>query len=44
MGGDNGGGGGWGGRSEGCQGTGIKDTWTKPEGDRIEGRRWGWLW
>ena len=21
----------------------MKDTWTKPKGSRIEGRRWGWL-
>ena len=27
----------------GCQGTCIKDTWTKPKGDRIKGGRWGWL-
>ena len=25
------------------QGTCIKDTWTKPKGDRIESGRWGWL-
>ena len=23
--------------------TSIKDTWTKPKGGRIKGRRWGWL-
>ena len=38
MGGDNGGE-----RGKGCQGTCIKDTWTKPKGGRIEGERWGWL-
>ena len=38
MGGDNGGEG-----EKGCQGTCIKDTWTKPKGVRIEGGRWGWL-
>ena len=32
-----------GGMGKGCQGTCIKDTWTKPKGDRIEGGRWGWL-
>ena len=30
-------------RGKGCQGTCIKDTWTKPKGGRIEGGRWGWL-
>ena len=32
-------------RRKGCQGTSIKDTWTKPKGGRIEGERWechGW--
>ena len=24
-------------------GTSIKDTWTKPEGVRIKGGKWGWL-
>ena len=28
---------------KGCQGTCIKDTWTKPKGGRIEGGMWGWL-
>ena len=28
---------------KGCQGTCIKDTWTKPKGGWIEGGRWGWL-
>ena len=34
-----------GGRGKGHQGTYIKDTWTKPKGDRIKGERWvvlGW--
>ena len=26
-----------------CQGTCIKDPWTKPKGGRIEGGRWGWV-
>ena len=30
-------------RGKGCQGTCIKDTWTKPKEGRIEGRRRGWL-
>ena len=30
-------------RGKCCQGTFIKDTWTKPKGVRIEGGRWGWL-
>ena len=25
------------------QGTIIKDTWTKPNGCKIEGERWGWV-
>ena len=33
VGGDNGG--------KDCQGTYIKDIWTKPNGGRIEGGRWG---
>ena len=32
-----------GGKWEGCQGTCIKDTWTKPKGVRIKGGRWRWL-
>ena len=36
VGGDNGGKNG-----KGCQGTCIKDTRTKPKGDRIEDGRWG---
>ena len=33
-------------KGKGCQGTHIKDPWTKPkggkmEGRRMEGRRWG---
>ena len=34
-------------RGKGCQGTCIKDTWTKPKGDRIESGTWrwlGWVW
>ena len=27
-------------KGKGCQGTRIKDPWTKPKGCRIEGRRW----
>ena len=27
---------------KGCQGTCIKDTWTKVKAGRMEGRRWGW--
>ena len=30
-------------RGKGCQGTCIKDTWTKPKWGRIEGGRWEWL-
>ena len=31
-----------GGKGEkGCQGTCIKDPWTKPKGSRVEGGRWG---
>ena len=30
-------------RGKGCQGTCIKDTWTKPKGDRKEGGRWEWV-
>ena len=26
-------------REQGCQGTWIKDTWTKPKGGRMEGGR-----
>ena len=32
-----------GGKGEGFSGTSIKDTWTKPKGGRIKGRKWGWL-
>ena len=39
MGGDKG----VGGVRRGCQGTCIKETWTKPKFGRIEGGRWGWL-
>ena len=35
VGGDNGG------QGEGFSGTSIKDTWTKPKGDRIKGGKWG---
>ena len=28
---------------KGCQGTCIKDPWTKPKGGRIKGGRRGWL-
>ena len=28
---------------KGHQGTCIKDTWTKPKGDKIKGEKWGWL-
>ena len=28
---------------EGFSGSCIKDTWTKPKGDRIQGEKWGWL-
>ena len=30
-----------------CKGTCVKDPWTKPNGGRIEGGRWGrgkWWW
>ena len=27
-------------KGKGCQGAYIKDTWTKPKGDRFEGGRW----
>ena len=37
VGGDNGG------KGKGHQGTCIKDPWTKPKGNKIEGGRWGWL-
>ena len=30
-------------RGKGCQGTCIKDTWTKLKWGRIEDGRWGWL-
>ena len=30
-------------REQGCQGTWIKDTWTKPKAGRIKGERWEWL-
>ena len=30
-------------RGKGHPGTCIKDTWTKPKGDKIEGGRWGWV-
>ena len=30
-----------GGRGKGCQGTCIKDPWTKPKLGRIEGGKWG---
>ena len=32
-------------RGKGCEGTCIKDSWTKPNGRRLEGGRWvlvGW--
>ena len=32
-----------GGKGEGLSGTCIKDTWTKPKGDRVRGGKWGWL-
>ena len=32
-----------GGKWEGFSGTSMKDTWTKPKGVRINGRKWGWL-
>ena len=38
MGGDN-----RGKKGKGCQGTCIKDPWTKSKGGRIEGGRWGWV-
>ena len=28
-------------KGKGRQGTCAKDPWTKPKGERIEGRRWG---
>ena len=31
------------GKGEGFSGTSIKDTWTKPKGGRIKGRKRGWL-
>ena len=30
-------------KGKGHQGTSIKDTWTKSQGGRIEGERWGWV-
>ena len=30
-------------KGRGCQGTCIKDTWTKPKEGRFKGGRWGWL-
>ena len=30
-------------KGKGCQETCIKDPWTKPNGGRIEGGRWGWV-
>ena len=30
-------------RGKNCQGTCIKNPWTKPKGVRIEGGRWGWV-
>ena len=30
-------------KEKGCQGTCIKDTWTKSKRLRIEGGRWGWV-
>ena len=30
-------------KGKACQGTCIKDTWTKPKWGRIKGREWGWL-
>ena len=30
-------------KGEGFSGTSIKDTWTKPKGDRIKGGKWRWL-
>ena len=32
-----------GGKGEGFSGTTIKDTWTKPKGDKIKCRKWGCL-
>ena len=31
-------------KREGFSGTCIKDTWTKPNGGRTKGGKWGWLW
>ena len=41
-------GGEWGGdnggkKGKGHPGTCIKDPWTKPNGSRIDGRRWEWM-
>ena len=30
-------------KGEDLSGTRIKDAWTKPNGGRMEGGRWGWL-
>ena len=30
-------------RGKGCQGTCVKEPWTKPKGGRIDDGRWGWL-
>ena len=30
-------------KGKGCQGTCIKDTWTKSKEGRIKGGKWGWL-
>ena len=30
-------------KGKGCQGTWVKDPWTKPKGGRIEGGRCGWV-
>ena len=38
MGGDN-----RGKKGKGCQGTCIKDPWTKSKGGRIEDGRWAWV-
>ena len=30
-------------KEEGCPRTSVKDSWTKPQEDRIESGRWGWV-
>ena len=30
-------------KGKGHQGTCIKDPWTKPKRERIEGGKWGWV-